>query len=160
MIPTYISCVILKPGARYSFGDYEPGSCSIDAMLGYNYYSVTRDKIVADGDEFVDNDGVLDETLFMVTDIKEIESFGHDNWPWLVDYMACTGYEDLEEGNMKVLYQTAMSLIPRDCKELVTHVSFIGLWEVETTYLSEEGYTEIDQINYVGPGKVILQEGG
>lgn len=158
MIPTYISSFILKPGALYTFGHRSatPDDLCIDSMLGGLYYSVTRDKIVGDGDELTDNEGKLIETLFMVTSIQEVDERSGHQWPWLVDHIANSGYNDLEEGNMKALYEAALSLVAVDEESSIIHVSFLGGWETETTYLREEGYYEISEVNFVGRLKAVL----
>ncbi|MFA6159390.1 MAG: hypothetical protein WC763_07230, partial [Candidatus Paceibacterota bacterium] len=126
MIPTYISSIILKPGACYTFGSgsENPRVLSIDSMLGGFYYSVTRDLIVADGEELTDGEGKLTETLFMVTSILEVDETAGHQYPWLVDHIACAGYEDLNAGNMKALYEVAQSLVAKDDTDPITHVSF------------------------------------
>ena len=161
MIPTYISTTILKPGARYSFGAEHLAIPSaevplIDSMLGGIYYSVTRDKIVPDGEELVADDGALAEILFMVTSITEVDEMSNGQYPWLVDHIANAGYTDLEAGNMKALYEVASSLVAGNENDLIIHVSFLGGWTTETTYLREEGYSEISAVNFAGRCKVVL----
>ena len=157
MIPTYISSIILKPGALYAFSEsLSPlQGLSLDPMLGGLYYSVTRDLIVADGEELTDDDGKLTETLFMLASIVEVDDRASDQYPWLVDHIACGGYEDLNAGNMKALYEIAQSLVAKDDTDLITHVSFLGGWETESTFLREEGYSEVTAVDFVGRCKVV-----
>jgi hypothetical protein len=157
MIPTYISCTLIKPGAKWSFGA-DPTLNTIDSMMGGRYYSVTRNKMVADGEEFVDNEGAADETLFFIASIVEVSNIRNNEWPWLVDHIANAGYEDLEEGNMKAIYEVAQSLLDKDDRDLIQHCSFLGGWEVESHYLREEGYSEIDAVNFVGRLKAVPYE--
>jgi len=157
---TYISTTILKPGARYAFSESMSSlqGLSIDSMLGGVYYSVTRDLIVADGEEELDAEGRLAETLFMVTNIQEVGPFAGDQHPWLVDHIACGGYEDLNAENMKALYEVAQSLVAKNEESLIIPVSFLGDWTVETTYLREEGYNEVTAVDFAGPCKVVRVE--
>lgn len=128
-------------------------------MLGGLYYSVTRDKIVGDGEELTDGEGKLTETLFMLTSIIEVDDRAGNQWPWLTDHIANAGYEDLNADNMKAMYEVAQSLVATDEKDLIIHVSFLGGWTVETTYLREEGYNEISAVDFVGRCKVSLGTG-
>lgn len=156
MNPTYISTVILKPGARYAFSESVSSleTLSLDSPLGGVYYSVTHDKIVADGEELLDAEGKLAETLFMVTSIQEVGPSAGNQGPWLVDHMANGGYEDLD-GNMKAMYEVALSLVPKEEDSLIIPISFLGDWTIETSWEPEGGYTEVDAIDFAGPCKVV-----
>jgi hypothetical protein len=56
---------------------------------------------------------------------------------------------------MKALYEVAQSLVAKDDTDPITHVSFLGGWATETTYLREEGYNEITAVDFVGRCKVV-----
>lgn len=155
MIPTYISAIILKPGAKWSFG-HDPSIFSLDSPLGAFYYSVTRDQIIADGDELTGPDGEAAETLFFITDIREVSPMSDDQYPWMVDYLANAGYEDLEAGNMKAMYEIAKSLVVKDKDDPIQLVSFLGGWEVHSHYDDYEGYNEIDGLEFVGQCEIKL----
>ena len=179
MNPTYISSLILMPGAMIPSND--DGICPtrvdynnvvhIDEIIGGRIYSVTRGKVIKDGEWEEDFEGRLTEQLFLLTELREISTrAGQDDRDWLVDYMADTGYEYLEEGHMKALYEAAKGYVSTrlvlhnlaaqhdapEREEVVIPVSFIGDWSVSMSYY--EMYPEIDSIDFMGVCKIVEKD--
>lgn len=128
--PTFIQCSIILPGAPFHEALSEDCSSNDDMgayieneALGERIYSVTRNKMVCLAESSfnreplvkLDDEHRLDETLFVVTQITEIcPRGGWNRHEWLADYMAEGSWEDLNEGNMKALYDIAMKHIGQD----------------------------------------------
>jgi len=162
MNPTYIETVIYRPGVLFAPSleirralslTWDDPNVYLDEALGGRIYSVTRDKMIQEGEQEVDAAGKLTETLFVVTRLVEVrECAGVDQQPWLREYMSQVGFEDLEESNMAALYEVAVSLLPEklDGYEIIP-VSFLGDW---TIHMSRGGfedlYPEIDMIEFAG----------
>lgn len=133
---------------------------------GYGYienegkviYSVDRNKIIELEDILVKGN-ILQEKLFLFENLIELESrcSPPDTGDWLLDYMAESNYCDLEEGNMRALYEeTTKYYDPKlESDEKIINISFIGFWSVSMSQGYEDLYPEIDYIEYTGAGKVV-----
>lgn len=167
--PTFVQCHIILPGAQVdetlTESDITTDVVGIieNEALGERVYSVTRDKMVrlSESDIYrepviqVDSEGKLAETLFIVMQMTEISPrAGWENYEWMVDYMANAGWEDLNEGNMKALYDIAMEHIgqaglhdPYTLKHFHVGASFIVDWTINSSTDYWTGYSEIDAID-------------
>jgi len=165
MNPTYIETAIYRPGVKLTHEEdddiylREDVTALVD-VLGGRIYSVTRDKMIEEGEEAVDAEGRLTEILFVIRHMTEIRTCaGRDDHPWLVDYMANVGYEDLEEGNMLALYEVAVSLLSgEEAKRFVSLASFVGDWIIHTSQGYQDDYPEIDEIEFAGACDIELRE--
>ena len=160
MNPTYIETVIYRPGVLFAplredsetLSLWNDPNVYLDEALGGRIYSVTRDKMIEEGEQEVDAAGKLTETLFVVTGMTEVrECAGITQNPWLREYMGACGFQDLEEGNMAALYEIAVSLLPKEPDEYeIVPVSFLGDWIIHTSQGHEDPYPEIDMIEFAG----------
>jgi hypothetical protein len=123
-------------------------------------WSVDRKKIVNEGDWLETPDGLLDETLFMVTSLSEVQSAcSPEQVDWVVDNMSCGSYSDVENV-MDALYEIAQKQLSTDSeKHRILEISFMTLWTVSGSTDYETGIWELDSIDLVGEGQVILKEG-
>lgn len=166
--PTFVQCSIILPGACLND---DMGAFIENDALGERIYSVTRDEMIrlAESNVYcepiiqIDSKDKLTETLFIITSMTEIRPRG--GWgdhEWLVDYMAEVDWQDLNESNMKALYDIAMKYIgteglndPFTQKHFHVGASFIVDWTIGSSTDYWAGYSEIDLIDVEGETKIV-----
>jgi hypothetical protein len=118
-------------------------------------YSVEREILVKEGDEQIKN-GLLDETLVFVQDITDLNEEGS----WVTDAMQEGGFETVfTEDVLKHFYDIVLRMHKDSAgNSLYENASFIGLWTAETSREWESGIQELEYFDFVGIGKVVLDQ--
>ena len=140
-------------------------------------YSLTRQKIITLEEIQVDERNYLSETLVIIQSIRGIEPESNSlnsptcNWICDGDYydMLFDGAnfegKDGIAGIVKRNYDYELDQANKGPKEhehwlesKIFQYSFIALWATHVSHFYEDSYPELDYIEFLGEGKVILAE--